>query len=647
MADCLHLLLLALTLTDLAFVQATNIVSGSELSPLWLLAAASPWLRALQRFFVYRMSWNLGVLLVFALLVRHATTTGLLHMLEDGLLLAVLCQVHLLNNVGERQRPDLVFFNSFLIAFITSLFAPDLSWSLLFVLHAVLLVPALQVNALSARTGNLPPGIARTLLLDSLPRTLALGGLTALVFVAWPRDFQRKGWLEDSLALREHLQAGFSEQIQLDHELPMHLGTEVVMRIEPSSGRAEDVPLHWRGIAFSVFDGSSWRQQGARHFGSRLATDVAWELHADGSWRRGPATSPGSLRVRLEQGSGKRLFSPMPACELRLATSAGLLLDPLSYGVLAVLRLHDAPPGPIDYQLQLGGPHRLPVTARVRKHLVALPDAAMPQFVHDLAARLLQENGPDADPVSLAYAGCCWLQKHRRYQLPGGPGFARNLGEFLVGSGAGHCEYFATALALLLRLQNVPCRLVGGYLAHEWDADTDTTVVRARDAHAWVETLLADGSWLTFDPTPPSSVLPETDTQSWWDATSTWLEQRWNDVVGFDPAARERLFAALCNLPATVLQLAASQPLTLAGVLTMLVALYYVRRRRRQSLPAIVAFVDATRAAGLTQRPGETPRDLLARATTAAIPPVRLAALQAAARQHETVRYGGARGVNR
>jgi hypothetical protein len=644
-ADFLHLLLLALTLTDLAFVQATDVVAGSELLPLWLLAAASPWLRRMQRFVVYRMAWNLGVLLVFALLVRHATTTGLLHMLEDGLLLAVLCQVHLLNNVGERQRPDLVFFNSFLIAFVTSLFAPDLSWSLLFVLHALVLVPALQINVLARRSGPVAPAVARAVLNDSLPRTLAVGAATALVFVAWPRDFQRKGWIEDAVALRQHLEAGFAEQIRLDHELPMHLGNEVVLRITPSSGRPEDVPSHWRGIAFSVFEGSSWLPQDARNLGPRFATDVAWEARADGGWQRPLPVAPGELRVRLEDTSGKRLFTPLQACELRLTDDADLLVDPRSYGALAFVRHEDAPAVPIDYELRLGtGAHRVTVSARVREHLLVLPPDMLPQVVIDLAARLAAEAGEDADPATLAMAGCRWLQEHRRYQVPGGPGFARNLGEFLVGSGAGHCEYFATALALLLRLQNVPCRLVGGYLAHEWDAAAAATVVRARHAHAWVEALLPDGSWLTLDPTPPSSLTDaRTDGGSWWDNAHDELQQLWNGVVGFDPATRARLFAALCDLPADAGRAAAEHPFALAAILAMVFGLRYVRRRRRQSLPEIVAFVEATRAAGLQLRPGETPRDLLGRAAAAAIPPDRFAALQAAARQHEAMRYGGAR----
>ena len=215
MPDCLHPLLLLLTLLDLGFVQATDVVSVTGLLPLWLLAAASPWLRSLQRFLSYRIAWNVGVLLVFTLLVRHASTTGLLHMLEDGLLLAVLCQVHLLNNVGERQRPDLVFFNSFLIAFVTSFFAPDLWWSLLFVAHAIALVPALQVNVLARRGCEVTRPLMLAILRDSLPRTAAIGAATAFVFVLCPRDFRRPGWLGDALALGAQLEAGLGEQIRL------------------------------------------------------------------------------------------------------------------------------------------------------------------------------------------------------------------------------------------------------------------------------------------------------------------------------------------------------------------------------------------------------------------------------------------------
>ena len=181
MSDRLHPFLALLCLLDLGFVHSTNAVSIPLLLPMWLFALASPWLRRLQCFLLYRAAWNGGVLIAFSLLVQHATTSGMLHMLEDGLVLAVLCQVHLLNNVGDQQRPDLTFFNSFLIAFVTSFFAPDFWWSLLFVAHTVAFVPALQVYVLTGSGQIIQKQDIQAVIRDSIPRTFAIAGATVLV----------------------------------------------------------------------------------------------------------------------------------------------------------------------------------------------------------------------------------------------------------------------------------------------------------------------------------------------------------------------------------------------------------------------------------------------------------------------------------
>lgn len=647
MPDCLHPLLLLLTLLDLGFVQATDVVSVEGLMPLWLLAAASPWLRSLQRFLSYRIAWNVGVLLVFTLLVRHASTTGLLHMLEDGLLLAVLCQVHLLNNVGERQRPDLVFFNSFLIAFVTSFFAPDLSWSALFIAHAIVLVPALQVNVLARRGCDVARPLLFAMLRDSLPRTAAIGTATALVFVLFPRDFRRSGWLGDALALRAQLEAGLGEQIRLDNERPTHLGTEVVLRIEPDSGEPDSVPHHWRGTAFSIFEGNAWQPQDARQLASRLSTDPTWETRPDGTWRRGMRQQPGLLRVRLYDTACKRLPSPLNACELQLTDGPGLLLDPKPYGVFSFLRVDDAPQNSLDYTLRLSAvPGRMTITPRARDHFLELTALAVPQVVRSLAQQLRDQLPAESDPATIAKNSTTWLQEHRRYQLPGEPGFARNIEEFLLGSGAGHCEYFATALALVLRLQGVPCRLVGGYLAHEWDPATHSVVARARDAHAWVEALLPDGTWLTLDATPPSDVMtPRAEAATWWSSTREQLEGMWNAVVSFDGKKRTELVDTVLGLPARLVATVRNFPMSTCGTLLVLAILVRARRRKRQSLPAIVNLLQAAKQCGIELRAGETPRELLARAATRRdpeIPAARLATLEKAAEQHEAMRYASA-----
>ena len=649
MSDRVFPLLLVLTLLDLAFVQATGCVPFGELLPLWALAAAAPWLRRLQRHLWHRIAWNGGVLVVFMLLVQHATTTGLLHMLEDGLVLAVLCQVHLINNIGKQQRPDLIFFNSFLIAFVTSFFAPDVVWSLLFVLHAFALVPSLQVHALTRRRDDVPPALLRGALRASVGRTLAIGALTAALFVALPRDFRREGWLGTALALREQAEAGLAERIRIDDERPTHLGEDVVAEFEPIGGAraganagAERVPTHWRAIAFSAFDGSSWTPQDQAQLGNRFGSDAPWRPDGGGGFRRGDATTKTtpSLRVRLHDASPRRLPLPLAATRVQLGGGSGVLLEPKPFGGFGVRR-NGSGDGLLTYEVTLGEPPAVAPSRRVLAYFTALPPQGVPEIVHTLAAQLRREQPAEVDTLALARATATWLERHRRYQLPGGPGFARNLGEFLLGSGAGHCEYFATALALLLRTQGVPCRLVGGYLTSEWDPARRAVVARSKNAHAWVEVLDGDGRWHTVDGTPAAdlqqALQPERST---FGELRAELERWWAAVTGFGQADRARWAEAIAAV-------GRDHPLALASTLAALVLLLYLARRRRHLPSTIVHLQRAIRGTGLLLRAGETPRELLVRAAAAAVAPDRLARLRAAALAHESARYGAQPGERR
>ena len=75
------------------------------------------------------------------------------------------------------------------------------------------------------------------------------------------------------------------------------------------------------------------------------------------------------------------------------------------------------------------------------------------------------------------------------------------LSTFLLQTRSGHCEYFATATALLLRAAGLPARYVKGYSVHEFSQLVNRFIVRDRHAHAWTLVHLA-GAWHRFDTTP-------------------------------------------------------------------------------------------------------------------------------------------------
>ena len=95
----------------------------------------------------------------------------------------------------------------------------------------------------------------------------------------------------------------------------------------------------------------------------------------------------------------------------------------------------------------------------------------------------------------------------RRRQTP--------LATFLLDTRSGHCEYFATATALLLREVGLPTRYTVGYSVHEFSWLERQYIVRARHAHAWTQVYI-NGRWQTFDTTPPNWIAIENDAASDW-----------------------------------------------------------------------------------------------------------------------------------
>ncbi len=111
---------------------------------------------------------------------------------------------------------------------------------------------------------------------------------------------------------------------------------------------------------------------------------------------------------------------------------------------------------------------------------------------------------------------------------------------FLMQTRTGHCELFATAMAMMVRSLGIPARVVSGYRGGNWDESTRTLYVRQDAAHLWVEVYFMGYGWVPFDPTPTSEELSQRQRQGLWSTNRflLMLQFAWyRNVEGYQSAA--------------------------------------------------------------------------------------------------------------
>jgi hypothetical protein len=83
-----------------------------------------------------------------------------------------------------------------------------------------------------------------------------------------------------------------------------------------------------------------------------------------------------------------------------------------------------------------------------------------------------------------------------------------SLDYFLFTGHHGYCQYFAMAMADMLRSLGIPTRLVNGYGPGLFDTATEEYIVRGEDAHTWVESYFPGYGWIPFEPTNDNTYFP-------------------------------------------------------------------------------------------------------------------------------------------
>ncbi|HVJ19103.1 MAG TPA: DUF3488 and transglutaminase-like domain-containing protein [Polyangiaceae bacterium] len=357
---------------------------------------------------------------------------------------------------------------------------------------------------------------------------------TAVLFILFPRVGLSLLLLNNP---RERM-TGFSERVDLGGVGKLRSDPTIVMRVEPGNVPATPparLALYLKGTAFDAYDGRSWSRTPGP---SKLLVEQSGRQV---KLKRFPDPRRDStMRVDLDAIDPPIVFLPGDAVALSLLTSQSALPSSrpqLYYGNEGTLYYRSHDERGLRYEVSLADqadrkPEELTTFERAR--YLALPN--LPHRVAELAESWTADL---SDPREMARRIEARLRSGYTYDLDSPSGGAKNpLEHFLFESKRGHCEFYSTAMAVMLRTRGVPTRNVTGFVGGTFNRFSQTYAVRQGDAHSWVEVYLSDTGWTRFDPTPPSGATPQSEINGALVVLRDLIEamgQRWNrHVVGYD-----------------------------------------------------------------------------------------------------------------
>ena len=309
--------------------------------------------------------------------------------------------------------------------------------------------------------------------------------------------------------------AGFSDRVELGQVARIKKNSRIVMRVRLD--RKPPRPLRWRGVALNEYDGRAWslttpRDRNAERTQGRSTNESP---ESDATFDRlhlidiAPENSNAFVveqKVVLEPLSTDTLFATKRPFKLRgpiAAVSRDRNTDALSAAGLkgrTIYTVSSDISSPSEQELRLD----VPASSRdaIRGFYLKTPklDPRITQLVREIT-----RNAPT--PYDKARAIENYLKTAFHYTLDLTTGGPDPLAEFLFQTREGHCEYFATAMVIMLRTLEIPARIVNGFQMGEYNELNDMYAVRESDAHSWVEAYFPrTDSWIEFDPTPSAGI---------------------------------------------------------------------------------------------------------------------------------------------
>jgi len=355
--------------------------------------------------------------------------------------------------------------------------------------------------------------------------------------------------------------SGFSDSIQLGHFGNIQDSEKVVLRVEFPDGQVVgEGTIRLTGITFETYTGDGWEKQHPKTWPLQQDTDSFFT-----TWWAKVWIDPGEGIELLEYDIFQEPMKTESRVLFGMSHVAGI--RPVEARMDRYRGLSKSFYTDSFWNLTWKGPEgaALAYTVRsvlpeTRAELLRDSDVEDPDWISrfhlqlpgDLDPRISELAEEITADASTRYDKAMAVREHLLseylYSTEGGHDPRDPLADFLFGVQAGHCEYFSTAMAVMLRSIDIPARSANGFLGGEYNEFGDYYLIRESDAHSWVEVFFPDYGWIPFDPTPPFTGEPGKGFLATMDLWYDMMRLQWFKwVVEFDLEAQVRVYARLWN----------------------------------------------------------------------------------------------------
>jgi transglutaminase-like putative cysteine protease len=361
---------------------------------------------------------------------------------------------------------------------------------------------------------------------------LILTGAAAIFFVL-PRI--STGYLS-AFARSNEISTGFSDRVQLGQIGEIQQSSSLVMHIQIDGDPHGSYDLKWRGVTLNLFDGKTWFNPHAQHVVPSLGSG------------RFLLSRPGAPADKLQPARSGRivhyhvLMEPLVSNVFFLAPTPNLLQG--NYRLVsidngdAVFNLdseHPVSRYEATSDIAQPSPAQLRPTGDAYPPDILLNYLQLPRLDARIAPLAQQISASADNNYDKAAAIETYLRTKFGYTLQLPRTVPRDpVANFLFERKQGHCEYFASSMAVMLRTLGIPSRVVNGFRTGEFNDLTSQYLVRASSAHSWVEVYFPGYGWISFDPTPAAPAQMRTG----WSRSALYLDALasfWREwVINYD-----------------------------------------------------------------------------------------------------------------